>query len=134
MGFDVENPTLHKDSNWANDATCMSTSGMILINLWQEIGIEHPVLQIFTDSSSNVAALCRRGPGKIRNLNCKQLWLQQQMRDKIVQLHKVESSVNPADILTKHLNPKAFCKGCSAGSFGHWAQSAKCSPGSSCSG
>ena len=86
--------------------------GMLLRNLLREMGLAHPVLQIFTDSSSNLATLTRRGPGRMRHLNCKQLWLQQQVREGTVVLNKVASAENVADILTKHLTPRVFQLGC----------------------
>ena len=86
-----------------------ATEGLFLCHVLQELGFE-PVLHIYTDSSSNLAILSKRGVGRMRHLEAKTLWLQDQLRDKAIVMHKIASEDNLADIFTKHLSPKPFQK------------------------
>ena len=45
---------------------------------------------------------------KLRHLNCEGLWIQAKARSKEVTLVNVLRSSNPADILTKYLDPKTL--------------------------
>jgi hypothetical protein len=46
----------------------------------------------------------RQGLGKLRHIDTQCLWIQQRVRDRSIELHKVRGEVNPADLFTKHLS------------------------------
>ena len=71
-----------------------------------EWGIQMSVPNLYTDSSSGKSFASRRGVGKIRHIDVKELWLQQEVKDGRVKLFKVAGDANPADILTKYLDAK----------------------------
>ena len=48
----------------------------------------------------------RKGLGKIRHLDCTDLWIQDQIRSKKITLSKVPGAENPADILTKYIEKR----------------------------
>jgi hypothetical protein len=64
-------------------------------------------LQLLSDSSSAVAVTFRRGLGRLRHLDVRQLWLQQQQRDGAITIGQVDTDNNIADLFTKALgNPR----------------------------
>ena len=46
----------------------------------------------------------RRGMGKLRHLDVTDLWVQQKVRSKAVELVKVLGTENPADMMTKYVD------------------------------
>ena len=58
----------------------------------------------FTDASAAIGIVRRSGFGKLRHLNVRYLWLQDQVREGMVSLTKVKGTENPADIMTKNVN------------------------------
>ncbi len=69
--------------------------------LLQDFGIEMP-LRLWTDSSAAIGICNRQGLGKLRHLDTHTLWIQQAVRNRRVDLRKVDGKENPADLLTKH--------------------------------
>eukprot|EP00973_Karenia_brevis_P001863 254147-Karenia_brevis.AAC.1 len=53
------------------------------VSLAQEVGFENlsNVVQIGTDSSAAKSFVCRRGLGKMRRLEIRDLWLQKEVHD-----------------------------------------------------
>ena len=66
------------------------------------------VLDIQTDATAAVGICKRRGLGKIRHLHCSDLWVQDRLRAKAFTLTKIAGQLNPADILTKHVDRKTL--------------------------
>ena len=62
------------------------------------------VIRLGTDSSAAKSFVCRRGLGKMRHLEIRDLWLQQEVREGKVEVYKVEGIENPADLMTKILS------------------------------
>jgi hypothetical protein len=56
-----------------------------------------------TDSSAAKSFVSRRGLGKMRHLEIRDLWLQQQVREGLVEVSKVPGERNTADLMTKIL-------------------------------
>ena len=54
------------------------------------------------DSSAAHGILARRGAGKVKHLETKQMWLQDVVRQGKLTLEKVPRNINPADLLTHH--------------------------------
>ena len=61
------------------------------------------VVKLGTDSSAAKSFVSRRGLGRMRHLEIRDLWLQQQVRDGLVEVSKVPGERNPADLMTKIL-------------------------------
>ena len=61
-------------------------------------------LRMHTDSSAAQGICARSGIGKVRHLAVSQLWIQERLREGTLTLHKVWGEMNPADLLTKHLD------------------------------
>jgi len=59
------------------------------------------VVHLGTDSNAAKSFVNRRGLGKMRHLEIRDLWLQKEIRDGKVEVHKVLGSENPADLMTK---------------------------------
>ncbi len=79
-----------------------------LISLAKEVGFMEMtnVVHIGTDSSAAKSFVSRRGLGKMRHLEIRDLWLQKEVRDGKVEVSKVRGEENPADLMTKILNNK----------------------------
>ena len=59
-------------------------------------------LVISGDSSAAKGILCRRGCGKVKHLEVKQLWLQEKVAGGVVKIHKIPRRQNMSDALTHH--------------------------------
>ena len=59
---------------------------------------------MFVDATAAIGLSQRVGLGKPRHLETQTLWLQEAVRDKRVGLSKVHGPVNPADLMTKHVD------------------------------
>ena len=58
---------------------------------------------VFVDSSAALAVTDRKGCGKLRHVRIGHLWVQQIAEGDEVLFSKVRGTMNPADLLTKHL-------------------------------
>jgi hypothetical protein len=58
-------------------------------------------IQLRTDATAGRGVCNRLGPGKIRHLDIRNLWLQQLVEKKVVAVSQVKGEANPADLLTK---------------------------------
>ena len=56
---------------------------------------------LFSDASSAVSFSKRQGLGRMRHLELKELWIQEQLGQGWLHVEKVETSCNPADLVTK---------------------------------
>ena len=62
------------------------------------------VIKLGTDSSAAKSFVCRRGSGRMRHLQIRDLWLQKEVRDGNVEVSKIPGTQNPADLMTKVLS------------------------------
>eukprot|EP00972_Heterocapsa_arctica_P070392 10397150-Heterocapsa_arctica.AAC.1 len=60
-----------------------------------------PQLHLRSDSSAGVAVASRRGFGRLRHLEIKQLWLQDEVRERRLYVHHCSGLHNVSDLLTK---------------------------------
>ena len=60
-------------------------------------------LRVHSDATAAIGIARRRGLGKLRHLDVEDLWVQHKVREKLVELVKVDGKVNPADIFTKYV-------------------------------
>ena len=76
-----------------------------LLSLASELGFSalSNVVKIGTDSSAAKSFVSRRGLGKMRHLEIRDLWLQQEVLNKKVVVSQVAGEENPADLMTKIL-------------------------------
>ena len=77
--------------------------------------MEHAV-----DASTCKSILLRRGPGGIKHLDTKQLWVQEAITEKSIRVLKINREENPADTLASYSNAKVMQKhirmmGCEVG-------------------
>ena len=82
-----------------------SSIGLGLKALCADMGV--PVnVRVHTDASAAIGMARRRGLGKVRHLAVSDLWIQDKVACKEIELLRVKGSENPADILTKPVEAK----------------------------
>jgi hypothetical protein len=76
-----------------------------LIALARELGFEElsNVVHLGTDSSAAKSFVGRTGLGKMRHIEIRELWLQKEVKEGKVLVHKVLGTENPADLMIKIL-------------------------------
>ena len=77
------------------------SEGLGFQNVLCEFNLEVPI-QIGTDSSAAKGIACRRGAGKVKHLETRQLWVQDLVYNTRVQIEKIPRTINPADLFTHH--------------------------------
>ena len=77
-----------------------------LLSLAKELGFTDllHIVHLGTDSSAAKSFVCRRGLGKMKHLEIRDLWLQKEVREGKVEVYKVDGTENPADLMTKILS------------------------------
>ena len=68
------------------------------------------MLHLGTDSSAAKSFVCRRGLGRMRHLQVRDLWLQKEVREGNVVVRKIPGDQNPADLMTKYLDQRKLEK------------------------
>ena len=63
----------------------------------------HVKLRIHSDATAAIGICRRKGLGKIRHLATTDLWIQDKVRSKQLELVKILGTENPADVLTKYV-------------------------------
>ena len=79
-----------------------AVEGKLVQNILAESGFKMQLV-LMTDSASAKMLLMKRGPGRTRHLDMRQLWLQEEPRTNRITVTTVASNVNIADIFTKPL-------------------------------
>ena len=79
-----------------------------LVSLAREVGFNElqNVIHLGTDSSAAKSFVGRRGLGKMKHLEIRDLWLQKEVSDGRVIVNKIPGEENPADLMTKILSTK----------------------------
>ena len=79
-----------------------------LLSLASELGFVglSNIVHLGTDSSAAKTFVSRRGLGKMRHIEIRDLWLQKEVLDGKVVVSKVKGEDNPADLMTKVLSIK----------------------------
>ena len=72
-----------------------------VLNMLRETGDESNG-KILTASSAAKGIAHRRGAGKVKHLEARQLWVQEVVANKVLELMKVPRAENPSDALTHH--------------------------------
>ena len=74
--------------------------GKLVQSMLEELG-EPVKLQILTDSIAAIGITKRLGPGRVRHLEVKDLWIQDELRKGKLTVRHLPGESNPADLLTK---------------------------------
>ena len=82
---------------------------MLVKSMLSELGVEVK-LKACSDSSSALAIASRLGPGRVRHLQIKQLWIQDEVQSGRLTLQHLPGIANPADLLTKALPKERHIK------------------------
>lgn len=100
----VQQQTLALSSGEAEYAAIVKASAAALgvRSILEDLGWKSMHIDLNTDASAGKAIATRRGLGKVRHLALHHLWVQQRVQDGEISVHKVHTSVNPADLMTKH--------------------------------
>ena len=79
-----------------------------LQNLARDVGFSDlvSVIRLGTDSDAAKSFVNRRGLGKMRHIEVRNLWLQKEVAEGNVVVVKVMGTKNPADLMTKELSLK----------------------------
>ena len=79
-----------------------------LAQVAEELGIGkvEKVVELGTDSSAAKSFVGRRGLGKMRHIEVRNLWLQEEVAQGKVKVLKVHGEQNPSDLITKILSGK----------------------------
>ena len=66
----------------------------------RDLGIDATV-RIRTDSTAAKGIAGRKGLGKIKHMDVRYLWVQDQVRQGDINIKHIDGKINPADVLTK---------------------------------
>ena len=72
-------------------------------SMTRELGLTQSIV-LHTDSSAAKSFSSKRGLGRMRHIEVKQLWLQEAVCRNRIRLAKVKGEENPADVFTKFLS------------------------------
>ena len=96
-------------------------------------------LVLKTDSEAAKSFVSRRGLGRMRHIEVRELWLQEEVRKGSVKVKKVAGTENPADLMTKFLGKSEVVdklrrmglawKGTGFGGRTWWAETDECGNG-----
>ena len=75
-----------------------------IVSLFQDMTGRRSNVRVSTDSSAARGIAMRRGVGKVRHLEVRTLWLQDQVYRGLSQVAKVAGQTNPSDVCTKYLD------------------------------
>ncbi len=83
-----------------------------LISLAKELGFDNitNIVHLGTDSSAAKSFVCRRGLGKMRHLEIRDLWLQKEVSEGKLEVSKIRGDENPSDLMTKNLTQSDIAK------------------------
>ena len=80
-----------------------SCEGLGIVGLIEDLSGERLKIDLDTDSSAAKGIATRMGVGKVKHLETRTLWVQDQVERKRMNVRKIDGKRNPADILTKYL-------------------------------
>ena len=93
---------------------CAGTAqGLGLQSIARDLGFHYKV-RVHSDATAAIGIARRRGMGKIRHLDCSDLWVQEKVRSQAIELHKDLGSENPADAFTKYVDNGILTKSMAA--------------------
>ena len=78
------------------------TEGRFVQNVLSELEIKVGI-ELRSDSTSAVRTATRRGPGSMKHLEIKELWLQDEMRSGRITIGRVSTENNIADLASQNI-------------------------------
>ena len=78
-------------------------------SILEDMGI-YMKIKLSEDSTAAKGIADRTGLGKVRHIEVNQLWIQEKVRNKDIELAKVKGTENLADALTKHIDAEDMRK------------------------
>ena len=79
------------------------SQGLGIQSICRDLGFHYDV-QVHSDATAAIGIARRQGLGKIRHLDCPELWVQEKVRSGAIKLTKILGTDNPADAFTKYLD------------------------------
>ena len=76
-------------------------------NLLKDLGWSLQI-RIHSDATAAIGICRRKGLGKIRHLATTDLWIQDKVRSRQLELVEILGTENPADVRTKYVNRQAM--------------------------
>ena len=132
----------HCVKHWAKTQTTVSLSsgeselhgicagvaqGIGMQSICRDLGFEYK-LRVYSDATAAIGIARRRGMGKIRHLDCADLWVQEKVRTGACELLKVLGLDNPADAFTKYVDKAILEKTLTNINVVKMSGRAKCAP------
>ena len=77
--------------------------GLGLQAICRDLGFDYKI-RVHSDATAALGIARRRGLGKVRHLDCADLWVQEKVRTGAVTVAKILGAENPADVLTKYVS------------------------------
>ena len=81
----------------------LRTKGLRSLALEMGFNLKTGIINLWTDSTAAKSFVSRRGLGKMRHVEIRDLWLQREVGEGRVRIFKVKGDENPADLMTKIL-------------------------------
>ena len=118
----------HCVKHWAKTQTTVSLSSGeaelhgICAGTAQALGLQsiardlgfHYKVRVHSDATAAIGIARRRGMGKIRHLDCSDLWIQERVRTGAIELVNFAGDQNPADAFTKYVDKGILTKAMAA--------------------
>ena len=132
----------HSVKHWSKTQTTVSLSsgeaelhgicagvaqGIGLQSICRDLGFEYKI-RIHSDATAAIGIARRRGMGKIRHLDCADLWVQEKIRSSKIVLEKILGAENPADAFTKHVPREMLQKSMAKAGMIYLSGRPKCAP------
>ena len=83
-----------------------------LAAILRDLGVS-PTITLKSDASAAIGIVQRLGLGRVRHLSVSDLWVQQKLRAKQLDVEKVNGLDNPSDLMTKSMDRGRIAKLCS---------------------
>ena len=88
----------------------------------------HHKIRLHSNATAAIGIAWRRGMGKIRHLDCTDLWIQEKVRSGAAEVVKVPGTENPADAFTEYVDRKTLLKALEKFNLKTIDGRAKCAP------
>ena len=70
----------------------------------------YPSITLKSDATAAIGIVQRLGLGRVRHLAVSDLWVQQKIRAKELDIEKVDGLNNPSDLMTKSMDRARICR------------------------
>ena len=86
-----------------------ATHAKLVMSIYHELG-EDTKIKVFSDSTAALQFMQRKGLGRIRHLDIRRMWLQEEVQKGSIKIEHLRGENNPADVLTKTPPKQRFQK------------------------